>query len=660
LRRAPVRADRPVGAQRGRKEYVSIRNAIRERLPEAPSKADRWRRLGVLIVGSLGVVYGDIGTSPLYALRECFFGRYAVAPSDANVLGVLSLIAWSLILVISIKYLAFVLRADNDGEGGILALMELVRRPTRGLGRKIVVAVGLFGAALLYGDGMITPAISVLSAVEGLNVATDVFRPYVIPITVAILVGLFAVQRLGTAGIAKLFGPTMVLWFGVLAASGVAAIVQEPSVLMAVNPSYGVEFLLHHGLVGVTILGIVFLVVTGGEALYADIGHFGTFPIRVGWYGFALPSLLINYFGQGAIVLARSTEISNPFYEMFPDWSLYPMVVLATCATVIASQAIISGAFSLTFQAIQLGYLPRVGYRHTSGEQRGQIYIPFVNWTLLAATVGLVLGFRHSGNLASAYGAAITTTMVITTLLFHRAMRKVFGWPAWVAVVLTAAFLIIDLSFFTANMRKFFDGGWFPLLIAGVIFFVMATWRRGLALHNRKSRNRALPIRQFLHDIGGGGAYRRVPGQAVYLTANPRGTPHALKINIEHNRALHRQVVIYTAYFVKAPRVSDDKHLKITRLREDMTRIIAYYGFMETPDVPADLASANDQVGLGLDLDRVTYFLGGDIPLVRGELGMGPFRSWLYARLARNQARATGDFGLPAKQVFEIGQYIPV
>ncbi len=624
------------------------------------SRRSEWKRFALLTLTALGVVYGDIGTSPLYALRECFYGRYGMEISPANVLGVLSLMAWALILVIAIKYLVFVLRADHDGEGGILALMELVKRPARGWLQKVILVVGLFGAALLYGDGMITPAISVLSAVEGLNVATPVLKPYVIPITIAILIGLFGMQRFGTQGVGKLFGPVMLLWFVVLAISGMAAVSEQPAVLAAFNPYHAVHFFLHNGAVGFLILGIVFLVVTGGEALYADIGHFGVAPIRLGWYGLAFPALLLNYFGQGAVILARGGEISNPFYEMMPPWALYPMVVLATCATVIASQAIISGAFSLTFQGFQLGYLPRLKIQHTSGEHRGQIYIPFVNWTLLAATVGLVLGFQHSGHLASAYGVAITTTMVITTLLFFVAMRKIFEWPRWVALGLTAVFLFVDLAFFAANLRKFFDGGWFPLLVAAVVFLLMATWRRGFATEHRKSRTRLLPVRQFLVDIGGGGQYRRVPGQAVYLTSNSRGTPHSLRHNLKHNRALHDTLVIFTARFVKAPRVPAARHLRVRQLRADITRVIAYYGFMETADVPADLAELNRRSDLKLDLERVTYFVGGEILLAEPNHGMGRWRSALYAWMARNETQATRFFKLPSAQVFEIGAQIQV
>lgn len=622
---------------------------------DSPDRSDRRQR-ALLTLTALGVVYGDIGTSPLYALRECFYGDHGIAVSDANVLGVLSLVTWSLTLVISVKYLLFVLRADDQGEGGILALMELVRRPLRGRWRRLALTCGLFGAALLYGDGMITPAISVLSAIEGLEVATPVFASYVLPLTVAVLIGLFLVQRLGTGGIGRVFGPVMVVWFATLAVLGGLAIVHQPEVLWALSPLPGLSFLAGHGTVGLGILGIVFLVVTGGEALYADIGHFGAGPIRLGWYTIVLPCLLLNYYGQGALILSGGAELSNPFYQLAPSWLLYPLVVLATMATVIASQAIISGAFSLTFQASRLGYLPRVQINHTSHEQRGQIYVPAANWVLLAATIGLVLGFRRSGNLAAAYGVAIAATMVITTLLFLFAMRRVFEWSPWLAALVTAGFAVVDLAFLAANLPKIPDGGWFPLAVAALVFLVMATWRRGYAAQRRHVRNRAVPVRQLLADIGGGGTYRRVPGQAVYLSGNPQGTPHPLIANVTHNHALHSEVVIYTARYLARPYVAPEDHLKVVELRADIHRVVAYYGFMEDIDVPRDLAGAN----LGLDLDRVTYFVGDEVILPEDSFGMSRWRSRLFALMARNHLRASRSFRLPPDQVLEIGTHVRV
>ena len=618
------------------------------------------RKLAGLSLASLGVVYGDIGTSPLYAFRECFVGEEGLQATPANVLGVLSLIVWSLILVISIKYLVFILKADNDGEGGILALMELVQRTVKGRQRKFILIIGLFGAALLYGDGTITPAISVLSAIEGLNVATPVFSSYVIPITIVILVGLFSIQRLGTGKVGRLFGPLMLVWFSVLAVGGLYGIIREPGVLAAVSPHHAIAFFVDHGLGGLAILGIVFLVVTGGEALYADIGHFGKAPMRLGWYLVALPGLLLNYLGQGALLLSSKTEITNPFYQLTPEWSLYPMVVLSTVATVIASQAIISGIFSLTYQGMHLGYLPRIEIRHTSHEQRGQIYVPLVNWVLMAATIGLVIGFRESGNLAGAYGVAIAMTMVITTVLFAYAGHKVLEWPLWTVALLTFGFLLVDLPFLAANMAKFLDGGWFPLVVAGGIYLFINIWRRGYASERRKSRNQDLTIRDFLARIGGGGTYRRVPGQAVYLAGNARGTPQVLERNIRFNRGLHDKVVIYTAVNIKAPRAKAGQHLKVKRLRDDLIRVVSYNGYMEAADVQRDLAEANETNQLGLDLDKVVYFVGNKIHQVNKSYGLSGWESWLYTIMARNEMRATRYFNLPREQVMEIGTRIDI
>ncbi len=619
-----------------------------------------WRRRALLSMGALGVVFGDIGTSPLYAMRECFFGPYGMEASRGNVLGVLSLITWSLILVISIKYLFFVLRADNEGEGGILALMELVRKRSSGRLRRWALGIGLFGAALLYGDGMITPAISVLSAMEGLEVATPAFIPYVVPLTIGILVVLFVLQRMGTGGVGRIFGPIMLLWFTVLAVSGLMAVVKQPFILTAVDPRHGLAFLARHGIAGLTILGVVFLVVTGGEALYADMGHFGKGPIRMAWFSVAFPGLLLNYFGQGSVILSNPGRISNPFYQMVAGWALYPMVVLAAAATTIASQAIISGVFSLTWQGMKLGYLPFLKVRHTSAARRGRIYVPSANWVLLVATVGLVLGFRRSGNLAAAYGVAIATTMVVTSVLFFFAMRKSLGWSLWVAIPLTAAFLIGDTAFFLANIRKFADGGWLPMVVAGAVFLVMTTWRKGTLIRRRKSHSRLQSIPDFLSEIGGGGTYRRVPGQVVYLTGNARGIPYSMRHNLRNNHALHHRVVIFTASMVKAPYVSDEDRFSVDRLRDDIARVVAHYGFMETPDVPEDLGRADRAFDLGLDLDRVTYILGGDVLLPDGDTAMTTWRARVFAFMARNEARSARYFGLPRDRVVEIGAHIDV
>lgn len=622
------------------------------------SQASR-KQTAALSLAALGVVYGDIGTSPLYAVRACFSHKLGLEVGAPQVLGVLSLITWSLILVISIKYLLFILRADNDGEGGILALMELARQKTRGRSRKAVLVMGIFGAALLYGDGIITPAISVLSAIEGLQVATPHLTVFVIPITAGVLCLLFFIQKLGTGGVGKLFGPVMLIWFTVLAVTGVISILRHPGVLAAINPVFAVEFLTQNGFLGFRVLGIVFLVVTGGEALYADLGHFGKSPIRLSWYTFVLPALLLNYMGQGALLL-EDPGVFHPFYQLVPASLLYPVVALATVATVIASQAIISGVFSLTYQAIHLGYFPWLQVRHTSAEQRGQIYIAKVNWILLAATLGIVFAFRESGNLAAAYGAAITTTMLITTLIFYVVSREIFRWPRTGSLILIGLFLVVDLAFFAANMRKLPSGGWFPLLVAALIYVIMNTWRSGYAITHREIRNRIQPVREFLVEIGGGGKYRRVPGQAVYLAENPRGTPFVLRHNLRHNRALHRMVVIYTARFLKRPRAPRENRLEVIRLRPDIVRVVARYGFMETPDAPRDLEEANRVSDLGLDLEKITYIVGDNIPHPEEGVGLPGWRGWIYALLSRNRMRGSVRFNLPPGQVLDIGAEVRV
>lgn len=613
-----------------------------------------------LPLAALGVVYGDIGTSPLYAIRECFFGTYSLAPSAPNVLGVLSLVTWSLLLVISLKYLTFILRVDHDGEGGILALMELVKRSAQGRRRKLVLGLGLFGAALLYGDGMITPAISVLSAMEGLEVAADdLFRPYIIPMTVAILAALFLLQRLGTAGVGRLFGPVMLAWFFVLALAGGMAIAARPGVLAAANPLHALTFFADNGFMALAILGIVFLVVTGGEALYADLGHFGRGPIVLSWYVVVLPALLLNYYGQGALVLERGAELTSPFYELFPGWALYPMVALATAATIIASQAIISGVFSLTFQAIQLGYVPRFKVRHTSSRLRGQIYVPAVNWLLLAATVSLVLSFRHSGNLAAAYGVAIAATMAITTALYAGIVKQQLAWPAPVLALGLALFFVLDLGFLGANLGKIPSGGWFPLVVAGIIAATMTTWHRGRRIEARVLSDRAEPIAEFLAREGGG-RYRRVPGQSVYLTENIHGTPHLLMQNLRYNHALHRTVIVYTARVSKRPFVDRGNRLTVEHERDDIIRIIARYGFMERIDVPADLAVATREHQLELDLDRLIYFVGDRIPLTDEDVGMPLWQARLFRFLERNTRLSIETFNLPPARVIELGTQVPV
>jgi len=625
---------------------------VPEREPD--KAASHPRRLLGFALGALGIVYGDIGTSPLYALRECFFGSHSVAPTPLNVMGVMSLIFWSLIIVISIKYLVFVMRADNRGEGGILALMALIR--TRGSGRWALIAMGLFGAALLYGDGMITPAISVLSAVEGLEVATSFFRPYVVPITIVILVGLFVLQRRGTAKIGALFGPVMMVWFVVLAALGLRWIAREPRVLAAVNPWHAVRFFLHDGLRGFLVMGAVFLVATGGEALYADMGHFGRRPIRLAWFTLVLPSLLLNYFGQSALLLASPRGLAHPFYNLAPSWALYPLVVLSTVATVIASQAVISGAFSLTLQAMQLGYSPRMEIVHTSEEEIGQIYIPAINWVLMVATIGLVLGFRESSRLAAAYGMAVTTTMVITTLLAYVLAREKWGWSRLRAILTMSSFLVLDLAFFGANLVKIPHGGWFPLLVAGIVYLLLNTWKQGRQMLATILKEEGLPIEEFLRSIRPGSPMR-VPGTAVFLTTNPGATPTTLLHNLKHNKVLHEQVVLMTVVTEEVPWLSPADRVEVEPLDNGFYRLTARYGFTQTPQAQDVLDCARED-GLYLDLMKTTFFLGRETLIPGSHAGMALWRKRLFALMSRNAQRFTDFFQIPVNRVVELGMQV--
>jgi KUP system potassium uptake protein len=603
-------------------------------------------------------VYGDIGTSPIYALRESLHGKHGLAPTPENVLGLLSLIVWALILVISIKYLAFVMRADNCGEGGMIALTALVSPPsTKPAGRRgVLVLIGLFGASLLYGDGMITPAISVLSAVEGLEVATPVFRPYIVPITIVILIGLFAVQSRGTARIGSIFGPVMLLWFFVLGALGLTHLIAHPAVLVAVNPMHAVHFFARNGVAGFLVLGSVFLAVTGGEALYADMGHFGKRPIRVAWFALVLPALLINYFGQGALVIADPKAAEHPFFQLAPQWALIPLVVLTTLATVIASQAVISGAFSLTRQAVQLGYLPRVDIEHTSSTHIGQIYIPGLNWLLAIACVGLVVGFRSSSNLAAAYGVAVTTDMVFTTILFAVVARARWNWSVPATVALAAGFLIMDLGFWTAGVTKIPDGGWVPLVIAAVVFTIMTTWKSGRTLLSARLAETAMPIAELPKCIADVGPLR-VPGTAVYLTRDPSVVPHALVLNLHHNKVLHERIVFLGMFTEAYAYVSAEDRVKVELVSPNVYRITARHGFAEDPEVPGVLERCR-QLGLVIDPRATTFFVGRETLLATDRPGMAIWRERLFARMARNARRATWYFKIPPSRVVEMGAEI--
>jgi len=625
---------------------------------EAKDSSTQGRGLLVLGLAAIGVVYGDIGTSPIYAIRESFHTSYGLAATSDNVLGVLSLIFWSLILVISIKYLVLVLRADNNGEGGIIALTALVSPSSENAkGRRwILVLAGLFGAALLYGDSMITPAISVLSAIEGLRVATPIFEPYIIPITIGILIALFVVQSYGTAGVGAVFGPITLTWFLTLGTLGIIQIVQFPDVLWAMNPTNAIYFFLRNGWAGFLVLGSVFLVVTGGEALYADIGHFGLRPIRLTWFCVVLPCLLLNYFGQGALIISHPDTIEHPFFYMVSDWGLYPLVILATVATIIASQAVISGAFSLTRQAVQLGYLPRLKVEQTSETQFGQIYMPAINWILMIACIGLVLGFRSSSSLASAYGVAVTTDMVFTTILFAVVARTRWAWSKWIVALMGLGLLIIDLSFWGANLPKIPTGGWFPLVIAGIMFVTMTTWKRGREILGKRLNEKIIPEDRFLEIVEEKEPIR-IPGTAVFMDSNPKGTPQALLHNLEHNKVLHERVVLLTLITSHKPYVSDEERFDIREIGENTFRINANIGFAEDADVPKLLGECKIG-GDTFDIEEMTFFLGRETMLATKKPGMALWREKLFARMSRNAQRAASYFNIPSERVVEIGTQI--
>ncbi len=613
----------------------------------------------LMALSALGIVYGDIGTSPLYAFKECFGGHYGILPTRENVLGILSLIVWALILIISIKYLAFIMRADNRGEGGILALTALILPRDRTLRRRrYLLGFGLFGAALLYGDGVITPAISVLSAVEGLHEVTPFFEPYVVPITVVILIALFLMQKKGTGRVGVIFGPVVLVWFITLALLGIRQIVQEPGVLASVNPWFGIRFFIENGWRGFLVLGSVFLVVTGGEALYADMGHFGRKPIRLAWFAVALPGLLLNYMGQGALQLAAPGDqlSGHPFFDLAPRWALLPLVLLATAATVIASQAMISGAFSLTRQAVQLGYVPRVQIEHTSEREIGQIYIPSVNWALMVGTIALVVSFQNASNLAAAYGVAVTTTMVITTILFYVVARERWRW-SWVHIFpLAAFFLVIDVSFFSANILKLPQGGWVPLALALSIFLLMDTWKRGRAILSERLRERCMPLDLFLQDVARH-PERRVDGVAVFMTGTAAGIPPALLHNLKHNKVVHRTVVLLTIMTEETPRIDENERTQIEDLGQGFSRVTARYGFMQDPDI-AQILSSLKANGFELPPMETSYYLGRDTLLTTKRPGMSRWRKSLFNVMSRNASTPTAFFGLPPNRVVELGAQI--
>ena len=620
-----------------------------------------------LTLSALGVVFGDIGTSPLYAMKEAFSGAHDLTPNADRVYGILSLIFWSLMIIVTIKYVALVMRANNRGEGGIMALVALVKRaPMSARATGALVVLGIFGASLFYGDGMITPAISVLSAVEGLEVAAPGVENLVVPIALALLAGIFLVQRFGTGVVGRLFGPIMLVWFGVLSALGVAEIVRHPGILRALSPTYAVTFFVDNGSIAFLALGSVVLAVTGAEALYADMGHFGRSAISRAWLIVAFPALLLNYMGQGALLISDSTAVDNPFYRLAPDWGRLPLVFLATAATIIASQAVISGAFSVTAQAIQLGFLPRMSIKHTSRSAEGQIYVPAINWLLFVAVAALVLGFRSSSNLASAYGIAVTATLAIDTVLAFVVIRTLWRKPLWVVVTGTVAFLLVDLGFLAANTTKILHGGWFPIVMGIVVFTLLSTWWRGRALALQRLAEREMPLDLFLKLLraqqargGPGIPVTRIPGTGVYLTALDGGTPLPLNRNIEHHHVLHEHVVLFTSAVKNVPTVPRSDRLEIRQLGQGIVRVVASYGFQEQPDVPDALRLAAAG-GVNIDPERASYFLSHVTLNPVGSEGMALWRKRLFATMSKTSFRASSYLGVPSNQVVEVGTQVDI
>jgi KUP system potassium uptake protein len=615
-------------------------------------------KVAALTLSALGIVFGDIGTSPLYTLTECTSGEHGVPPTADNLVGVLSLIFWSLTMVVGVKYLSFIMKANNRGEGGICALLALVPPQRRSSKRSthvgLVAVLVLIGAALLYGDGIITPAISVLSAVEGLGVATSKLTSAVVPITCVILVGLFAIQRHGTARVGRLFGPVMLVWFVVLGFLGARQIVAHPAILAALSPHHAARFLVDHGIGGIGVLGGVVLAVTGGEALYADMGHFGARPIRLGWWLVAMPALVLNYFGQGALMLHSPAASKSPFYALVaPGLPTYALVLLATLATIIASQALISGAFSLTHQAVQLGYFPRVTIRHTSREAEGQIYIPQINWALMIACVILVIGFQKSSHLASAYGIAVTGTMAITSIVYYVVVRETWGWSRAKALPLLVLFLSFDLPFFGANLVKIVDGGYVPLLVGAVVFFMMITWKQGRALLIQRTTATTPTVAAFVAQSTDG--VRRIPGAGVFLASSVEHIPASLAYHAIRMHVLPAEVLLFTLVTERVPTVAHDERIEATELGPSLYRVVGHVGFMERPDVPSLVRQAREQLGLDPEPAELTYYLGRETLLATDAGEMGAFRETILAFLSRNAESATKYYGIPPAQVVELG-----
>jgi KUP system potassium uptake protein len=623
------------------------------------SHAETGRKsLSALAIGAIGVVYGDIGTSPLYAFKECFSGHHGLSIDVTNVYGILSLIFWSVMLVVSFKYVSIILRADNGGEGGSLALLALVSNAVKGrLAMAAVTALGIFAAALFYGDSMITPAISVLSAVEGLQVALPGIAVLIIPVTLGILIGLFMIQRQGTNRIGNLFGPMMLIWFATLAILGIMHIVAGPQILRAINPLYAIEFFRVHGWLAFFVLSSVVLALTGAEALYSDLGHFGRRPIRLTWFCLVLPSLVLNYFGQGALLLNDPTAVENPFFRLATDWAVLPLVGLATMATIIASQAVITGAFSVTQQAIQLGFLPRLRIVHTSHNAMGQIYLPFVNWMLMTAVVILVLGFQSSSNLAAAYGVAVTGTMLIDTILIATVIFLIWHWSRIPAAILVSVFLIADASFFLANIGKVTHGGWFTLAIGLVIFILLTTWKRGRQLLLARIDQDAMPVDIFLKSISNRAI--RVPGTAIFMTGRPDGIPSALLHNLKHNKIIHERNILLTVEMQPVAHVPMARRLSVAELGPGFHRLTMIFGFMDDPDVPSALRHA-DEIGLPINLMETSFFISRETIVASMVPGMMLWREALFAWMSRNAANAMDFFGLPTNRVVELGAQVEI
>jgi len=616
-------------------------------------------KLPALTLAALGVVFGDIGTSPLYTIKEVFSaGKHPVHLIPDNIYGILSLIVWALLMVVSLKYVAFIMRADNRGEGGIMALVSLASQNTNKRPRlkKLVIILGILGACMFYSDGMITPAISVLSAIEGLELSAPVLHPMIIPLTLLVLFALFWAQSKGTAVVGYLFGPIMLLWFGTLGVLGVMNIFAHPQILHALNPIYAWDFFHANPWIGFVALGAVVLAVTGAEALYADMGHFGRLPVRLAWFGFVLPALILNYFGQGALLLLNPEAIKNPFYLLAPEWLLFPLIALATLAAVIASQAVITGAFSVSRQALQLGFIPRMHVAHTSESEEGQIYMPRVNWGLMIAVMVLVLTFKSSGNLAAAYGIAVTGDMVITSLLAGIVFHSIWGWGKVRTVALISLFLTIDIAFFGANVLKVPEGGWVPLVLGTCIFTLMLTWKTGRSKLYDHMKNESMELNSFIQAIGAHPP-TRVPGNAIFMTPNPDGVPHSMLHNLKHNKVLHEKVVILTAKFIDFPHTSQDERVIVESLPYEFYRVTVRYGFKDEPNLPEDLKLCAAQ-GLLLDEMDTSYFVGKEILIAQHDNSMAYWRKKIFIGLFRSAETITNQFKLPPNRVVELGSQV--